>query len=259
MQAITQFSKRKSFEFMKRLPVVLFTLLFSFFLLLSNAGFSKNAAPKKLIADSSKVQVKKFDEQAIQKLKADKEFNYNGEAASLEPSLWARFWSWVWEKLSRLFNGVPYSGYILKFLLLGLSVCFLAYIIFKSIGIDIVKLWQGDAKQASIPYTESLENIHEINFDAEIEKAISEHNYSFAVRLLYLKCLKQLSDKNLIEWQIDKTNSAYVYELTDTMQKQSFALLTKQFEYVWYGNFAIDKQSFSNINQLFQDFKKQIT
>jgi hypothetical protein len=62
----------------------------------------------------------------------------------------------------------------------------------------------------------------------------------------------------LIQWQIDKTNSAYIYELKDVNQQKAFRLLTRQFEYVWYGNFAIDKDAFGSISNLFQDFKKQL-
>ena len=244
---------------MQRYPAILFVFFFALFTLSATAGAAKKHLPEKIQTESSKIEVKTFNEQAIQKFKADKDFNYNGEAANFDGSLWSRFWDWVWQKLGNLFTDVPYGGYILKYTLLALSVGFLIYIIFKSLGIDVVKLWKGDARKVNMSYTESLENIHEIDFDTEIEKSISQHNYSVAVRLLYLKCLKQLSDQNLIQWQIDKTNSAYIYELADSAQKQSFTLLTKQFEYVWYGNFAIDKQAFGNVYQLFQDFKNQIS
>jgi hypothetical protein len=111
---------------------------------------------------------------------------------------------------------------------------------------------------ANLPYSESLENIHDINFDGEIEKAVTQHNYRLAVRLLYLRCLKQLSDAELIKWQIDKTNSAYINELSNQEQRKVFKTLTLQFEYVWYGEFAIDAPVFKNINTLFQDFNKDI-
>ena len=111
-------------------------------------------------------------------------------------------------------------------------------------------------KNIDIPYSESLENIHQITFDEEIEKALGQRNYRLAIRLLYLSTLKQLNDANFIQWQVDKTNSAYVNELTDAERRQSFSVLTRQFEYVWYGDFFIDGPSFQNINALFQDFKQ---
>jgi hypothetical protein len=241
---------------LKLLTVTFFTLILASFL-----SGTVLAAAKKLPAtvkiDTSKITVKKFDAHALEKFKADKDFYYNGQSTG-EPSFWDLFWNWLWNTISRWFGRIPYGGYLLKYLFIVLSVAFLLYVIFKSLGISPMKLLRGDAQKVDVPYSESLENIHEINFDTEIEKAISQHNYRLAVRLLYLKCLKQLSDSNLIRWQIDKTNAAYLYELTDANQKETFELLTRQFEYVWYGNFAIDKQAFGNINQLFQNFKKQL-
>jgi hypothetical protein len=240
----------------KLLSAFIFILVLTLFSVSTVFAVPKKA-PQQIKPDSSKVNVKKFDAKAIEKLKAQKDFNYDGESTG-EPSLWDIFWQWLWNTIAKIFNSVPYGGKILKYLLIALSIAFLVYVILKSLGIDTIRLLRGDAKKVDIAYSESLENIHEINFDSEIEKAIANLNYRLAIRLLYLKCLKQLSDKNLIQWQIDKTNSAYVHELANPQQKQTFGLLTRQFEYVWYGDFTIDKNAFGNINLLFQNFNKQL-
>jgi len=218
------------------------------------------AAPKKTKAlrlniDTAAINLQKFDKHAIDKFRSDKDFDYRGNGVGSEPTLWDRFWAWFWEKIS---SGFAHGGSILLYTLLALFVAFLIYIILKAAGIDPTRLLKGSSQQVSLPYTESSENIHAINFDEEIEKAISQHNFRLAVRLLYLKCLKQLSDTSLINWQIDKTNSIYLYELGDSPQRGPFSILTRQFEYVWYGNFPIDQQAFTNIFSLFQDFKKQL-
>jgi hypothetical protein len=240
----------------KFLALVILTAVFNLFSLSTfSAAVKKAPAIEKV--DTSKITVQKFDVRALEKYKRDKDFNYGGEATG-QPSFWDLFWNWLWDLLFGWIGKSAYGGAVIKYFLLGLSVAILVYIVFKSFGIDPVQLWRGQAQRVAVPYSESLENIHEINFDEEIEKAVSQHNYRLAVRLLYLKCLKQLSDTNLIQWQIDKTNSAYVYELSDPKQKQMFGLLTRQFEYVWYGDFHIDQQAFSNINGLFQNFKKDL-
>jgi len=241
---------------MRNLAIIVVIFLCAFL------GVSKTFAavkkmPAKVSIDTAKITVKNFNSTALKKFSEDKDFNYHGQAIGT-PSVWERFWNWVWQKLSSLFNGIPHGGSIFKYSLLALAVAGLIYIVFKALGVDVMQLFRGEAKKIEVPYTESLENIHEINFDAEIEKAISQHNYRLAVRLLYLRCLKQLSDKNLIHWQLDKTNAAYLYELTDAEQQQTFGVLTRQFEYVWYGDFFIDSQAFNSINLLFQNFKKQL-
>ena len=239
---------------MNRLTFFVFTLLL---ILLFNADFAAvKKISAKIVTDTTKVQTKKFDAKALQHLKADQDFNYNGQATGGE-SVWDIFWNWVWYHLARIFRAIPYGGTIFQWLLIGACVALFVFIIAKSLGIDPIQMIRGGARKVEVPYSESLENIHEINFDEEIEKAVALHNYRLAVRLLYLKCLKQLSDRNLIQWKIDKTNSAYIYELSDPNQRQTFSRLTRQFEFVWYGNFAIDQQAFGNINQMFQDFKKQ--
>ena len=238
-------------------PGFFFPLILMLFLINTSFVVIKKM-PAKTRIDTSKIQVKKFDSSAIKKFLEDKDFNYTDAHNAGIPSFWERFWNWLWNILFGWIDKTTVGGSIMKYILLILSVSFLVFVVFKSLGIDPIKLWQGEAKKINIPYSESLENIHEINFDNEVEKAVSQRDYRLAVRLLYLKCLKQLSDTHLIQWQIDKTNSAYIYELTDPVQKQTFGLLTRQFEYVWYGDFPIDQQAFININQLFQNFKKQL-
>ena len=217
-------------------------------------------------ADTSKIAVRHFSKSALDSLKAEKEFNYGPEdikSASL--SWWARLGKFLSYLLSNIWNflfgriqRMPYGGIILKYGFLTVAVALLIYFIIKAAGLDPFKLINGNSKKTGLIYSESIENIHLIDFDAEIEKAVSKHNYRLAVRLMYLKCLKQLSDLNLIKWEINKTNAAYIYELENPVQKQTFGILTRQFEYVWYGDFPIDQQAYGGINQLFQNFKKQL-
>lgn len=242
------------------MPKLLLTFFFSLItglLFLVHATAPVKKAPAKLHTDSSAVVVKSFKTKSLKAYHNDKNFNYNGAALG-EASAWDRFWDYIWNKLFSKLDNSPLAGVIIKYTFLVIAIGLLVYFIFRLMGMDAIKLLQGEARKTGLAYTESLENIHELNFDSEIEKAVSQHNYRLAVRLLYLRCLKQLSDNNLIHWQIDKTNSTYVHELNDASQRQAFSLLTRQFEYVWYGGFTIDGTAFQNINQLFQNFKKQL-
>lgn len=235
-----------------------FVFCFSLAIYMPAPGFAANkSAPARIKLDTTKFVVKHFDAKALDNYRHDKDFNYTGEAVG-EPTFWDIFWNWLWGKIYALFDGIPYAGSFFKYLLLGLSITLLIYIIFKSLGIDAIQLLKGNSRLVDIPFSESLENIHEINFDAEIDKAVSQNNFRLAVRLLYLKCLKQLSDRGLINWQINKTNSNYVFELEDSNQRETFSLLTNRFEYVWYGEFFIDKNAFADINLLFQNFSNFI-
>ncbi len=246
------------------MPKLLITALFLILSIVAKAGNVKAKPIAKHIAkvlrtDSTKVQLREFNADSLKLYTKSNDFKYDDGVAP-EASLWSRFWHWFWNLLSRIFDGATFGHWpfykFIEYALLIAAVGFLVYVVFKILGIDIVSLFTGRSKTIEIPYAESLENIHEINFDDEIEKAIASRNYRLAVRLLYLRSLKQLSDAQLIHWQIEKTNSAYINELSDSTQRQDFSLLTRQFEYVWYGDFFIDGQAFQNINTLFQDFKR---
>jgi hypothetical protein len=216
-----------------------------------------------LKTDSSAVDLKHFDKSALNKYSKQPEFQY--KEASTDISWWTRFWRWFWEWISQLFNfgsknatvwGIFWQ--IIEVILLVLGVAAFVFLILKSQGINILNAFRRKSTVAPLPYSEFFEDINAINFDEEIENAISKHNYRFAVRLLYLKCLKRLSDAGLIEWQIDKTNSTYINELTNDEQRTAFRLLTHKFEYIWYGEFLIDSQVYQNVNTSFQDFNKRV-
>lgn len=211
-----------------------------------------------LVSDTVKPALRNFDQQVLARYRHDPSFKYVEENEQ-HPSLWERFWRWFWDFINRLFGGSgrqPTDGGGLKYFIIALAVGAAVYAIIKLAGVDFSKMFRKNGAQSSLVNHETLENIHEINFDYDIESALAQRNFKLAVRLLYLHSLKQLNDAGLIHWQIDKTNTAYINELTNADQRQSFGLLTRQFEYVWYGNFPIDEQAFRSINILFQDFKQ---
>ncbi|MBB6113068.1 hypothetical protein SAMN05421821_12930 [Mucilaginibacter lappiensis] len=246
---------------------LLCTLIFALFVHVSNGAIpvvKPVKQPLVLKMDTAKVGVRHLDSAAITAHSKQPEFQYKDDIDTT-PSWWDRFWSWFWGLFKPIKLGKPNMSpfvrallYILQYLFLAAGLAAVVFLVLKLMGIDMLGIFRRKSMSANLPFTESLENIHDINFDDEIERAISHHNYRLAVRMLYLKCLKQLSDAHLIKWQIDKTNSAYIDELTNAHQRQLFRSLTLQFEYVWYGEFAIDGQTFKNINTVFQDFNKGI-
>lgn len=212
--------------------------------------------------DSVKISVHSFNAAALEKYKKDPNFDYREATAKAGLSWWDRFWNWFWELIAKMFGNnqpthVPSISYF-KYIAEAIVVALLIFIIIKLAGLNISNIFRREPAVIQVPYSESLENIHQITFEEEIEKALNQRNYRLAIRLLYLSTLKQLNDAHLIHWQLEKTNSTYLNELSDVGQRQSFGVLTRQFEYVWYGDFPVDRQSFQNINTLFHDFKMML-
>jgi hypothetical protein len=212
--------------------------------------------------DSSKTEVREFNNEAIQKYKAQKEFQYE-EADLNKMSWWDRFWLNFWRFISRLFgqrepSGAPIMWMLaLKYVVIALFVALIIFVIFKIAKLDL-KLFAKKSKDIDVAYEEEFENIHEISFADEIENALRNQNYRLAVRLLYLQTLKHLSDKEIIDWQPAKTNSAYVKEVQGENGYHDFSTLTYQFEYIWYGDFEINQLAYSHIQQSFQQFNEAV-
>jgi len=238
-----------------RLLLSLFLFLSAFNIRAENIQKPAQKSPLAIHVDQSQPDVRQFNEQAVNEYKNQQEFKYETEPVSSN-NWWTRFWRWFWSLFSKSnFKGGAIIGEILKYLLYVIGISTIVFITIKLIGLDF-KLLTRKSKAIEVPFEETLENIHEINFDEQITKALNDGNYRLAVRLLYLKTLKCLSDQHHIIWMPEKTNQHYISEIQNEAQRQAFTALTYQFEHVWYGDFSIEKTNFESIHQSFHQFNQ---
>lgn len=135
-------------------------------------------------------------------------------------------------------------------------VGFLLYFIIKFlINNNGLSFFGKKNKKVEINEEELHENIHEINFPQSIAKFENDGDYRSAVRYQFLYILKKLSDKKLILWNPEKTNKDYVAELKANHLKNDFYNLSYIFDYVWYGEFSIDQNSYDKFKKQFHGFK----
>lgn len=105
---------------------------------------------------------------------------------------------------------------------------------------------------------EMPEDIFAINYQKEIDKAIAQGNYRLGVRIQFLRMLKNLADKNIIQYKQGKTNLDYLMELSPKSYYPSFFRLTRHFEYSWYGHFEVGEDAYHKIATEFNQFEKQV-
>lgn len=211
-------------------------------------------AETQMQVDSSKIEAKKFDQQAISDYKDQPEFKYD-ELEGRQLSLWQRFWMWFWKTIEQIFVGAA-KNTVSKYFFIGLGVALVLYLVIKIIGAE--NIFSKKPAETILPYDVLNDNIHEIDYEKELQRLVNEGKYRLAVRLLYLSALKKLSDANFIQWQPDKTNYNYLMEISKPALREDFSRLTLQFDYIWYGDFPIDEHKFEPINQSFKQFNKQI-
>lgn len=225
-----------------------------FLFLLCFYGHSAMAAPeKKVRPDSSAVTLRTLPATKKQALDEDSDYRYD-RIPPQPKSLMERFFEWLRSLFSKAekSKGGEFSMQAVQYVLIAVAIAAIVLLILKN---NVRGLFRGTSAPIPIAFSEAEENIHEANFDALIAEAEARRDFRKAVRMHFLKLLKQLSDKGLISWQIGKTNSDYTIELSKTSYRQQFAELAYLYEYIWYGDFNVTETGYSSLISKFKSFK----
>lgn len=205
--------------------------------------------------DDRSLQTARYpSDSSLNAYRADRDYQY-GDDVPPPDSLLGKFFNWLFRKIGEFLNSPSYQSfwrYIIIFAIAG----FVIYLAVKAEYLGFIV--PGRSRQTTLAYENLKEDIHTIDFERELEAAVSQGNYRLAVRLLYLRTLKQLTDQNLIDWKPDKTNQQYVYELANRPFATQFNTLTRDFDYVWYGDFPVDKTRFERLQGEFADFSRSL-
>ena len=102
------------------------------------------------------------------------------------------------------------------------------------------------------------DDIHETDIDGLLQNAIKNKEYRLAIRYQYLSVLKILSNKKLIDYHKDKTNSEYLFEIENSKTRTEFSYLSYVYSYVWYGDFPIDETNYKLAENKYQSFKTSL-
>ena len=105
-----------------------------------------------------------------------------------------------------------------------------------------------------IPVTDVENNIHVADFKQLITEAEKDNNYRLAIRYYYLWLLKGLTSAELIEYDVEKTNSDYFNEIASKSIKDEFSYTSYLYNYIWYGEFDVNEQQFNKAKMAFVKF-----
>ena len=182
------------------------------------------------------------DQQLLQQLQQDPRYAYAIEEQ--KPSLMDEFLKWIGERLDAHLDANISFYQPLFYSICTLAVIILVWWLVRS-GV-LQRLFGILLKEDVSIEEEAEENIHVIDFEAEIARARSAGDYTRASRLLYLQTLKQLSDAHRIDWQPQKTPAQYTREVSG----RAFLQLTNHFVRIRYGGFEADEQLFLTMEAL---------
>lgn len=231
-----------------------------FILLLSFAMYSQQDTDTLQLKEDTDqaIDLRTFDEQLSQKYQGE-EFNYDvrdGEAQNLIE----RFLQWFFQTLSENF-GIDISPeamkileYIIYILMGGLVIYLLLRFLVGEHVSSIFKKGPSDIIDINL----SEEHIEHLDLNALLSNAIKEKDFRLAIRYQFLRTLKMLSQKSIIDWHYEKTNSDYLREINSPAIKTMFKEVSYLYDYIWYGEQPIDEKIYGLAENRFQLLANQI-
>jgi hypothetical protein len=201
-------------------------------------------------SDTAKVYERHLTPEQVNKLKNDKDFWY----ADTEPEKEKQ------EKINKQRNYTPLGDRpwfqtILWIVIIG---GFLFALVWYLIS-NQVNLFRKKKDISQIAEEEEMpEDIFAINYQKEIDKAARQGNFRLAIRLMYLRLLKVLSDRDIIHYKNDLTNFDYLMQLQGSRHYQHFFRLTRHYEYSWYGHFDVNETQYGSIRTDFEQMDREV-
>ncbi|KVV14135.1 DUF4129 domain-containing protein [Flavobacterium sp. TAB 87] len=205
--------------------------------------------------DSSTISKKSF----VKNFKDSyKEADFMYEFKTPEKNAWDRFKDWLAQLFQKLFQfssnetSVNLVKIVLK-VIAAAVVIFVIYLIVKAI-INKEGQWifGKDSHKKNINYSDIEKNIHLADFEKLIQESLQSGHKRISIRYYYLWLLKTMAQHHHIKWDIEKTNTDYLYELKNQAHKEEFGYLSYVYNYIWYGEFEIDENTFVKAEQRFK-------
>lgn len=213
--------------------------------------------------DAEAIIVKKISDEDINSYRNNPDYNY--EEQLKEANWWDDVKAWFYNWYRRFFEwifgidaAVGPMAFFLK-LIPYLLIIFLIFILIRFfLNANIRGMKNAEINKSTVGLSEEENIIKNENIDDLIQKALLNKDYRLAVRYYYLQILKLLSEKEVIAWELQKTNSDYLYEITQPELKIPFGTITRWYDYIWYGDFTIDENKYQKLAVTFDALKNRL-
>ncbi len=233
-------------------------------------GFAISALSQEITQNQTLIDSIPLDDSSMERRQFDNvKEKYQGDDFVYERTVensgwWTRFKQWLNDLIRDLFN-LSSDGQASRttdiLLKIGGVIIFLLviYFIFKAVINDEGKWVFGKSSDKSIiPVTDVANNIHATDFKKLIAEAERDKNYRLAIRYYYLWLLKGLTNAEIIDYDVEKTNSDYHNEIASKQIKDEFSYTSYLYNYIWYGEFDVNEQQFTKAKTAFTKFLNSI-
>lgn len=221
-----------------------------------------STAIKKDTFDLRPIQIQ---ENQLKQFKDNPDFDYE-VVKSAAPDWWISFKNWLGNIVLKFFEwlfGVEKAAgafnVFLQILPYVLLVILLFILIKFFLSVNARAVMHSKKNQSIVALSEEEHIIKNEDIQQLISSALEKKDYRLAVRYYYLYMLQLMSEKELIVWELQKTNEDYTQELNQQELVAPFATSTKLYDYFWYGEFPIDEDKYKKAEAKFLSLKQLLT
>ena len=193
--------------------------------------------------------VRSVPDSVVDKMKNDRDFAYANDM-----SYWQEAPPRKRNSFDRFMNAITQST-ILKLILYSILIAGILYALYQVMVVNNFFIFSGRRKKKNAG-EESDDELNSENIDDRINEAVRNKYYRQAIRYMYLKTLKLLSDDNIITLHAKSTNQDYIRQMYKHDSLPQFRQLTRIYEYVWYGEFDPTERQFEIISTNFNRFNQ---
>ena len=196
------------------------------------------------------VQLRSFDEAALDAYRADPAYDYERIAAR-PPTPWERFKEWLFRRIGDLL-GSGVGRFVSRniFYLIVAAGLLLAIWVLRKGGLQ--RVFGGDLPvRGRVSALE--EDIRELDLEAQLREAEDSGDLRRAIRVHYLLVLRGLVDRGLLHWSPDHTDRDYLAQLKDPGLQERFARAARIFQWVWYGHAEVGPERYAALRRPFTD------
>ncbi|WP_204346527.1 DUF4129 domain-containing protein [Psychroserpens algicola] len=246
---------------MNRYSYLYIALLFFGIPLSSNAVSYSYALHLQTAQDSVQIDTDYIEKREYEDLNE----TYSGDEFVYERTVensgwWTRFKQWLSDFFKDLFDintdarAADVTDMALNIFYIVLLLLVVFFIVKAIMNKEGNWVFGKSSDKSIIPVTDIETNIYQTDFQSLIKSAESENNYRLAIRYYYLWLLKILSEAEIIDYDVEKTNSDYYLEIKKEATKKEFSYTSYLYNYIWYGEFDIDELQFKKAKDAFTQF-----
>ncbi len=188
------------------------------------------------------------DTTLLERFRADESYNYARELQAPDMSMWDWLVNKIGQWLADIF-AIRHTGDLRSFLYMVIALATIGGIAWLLYHFRTRLFGRSGAIEAP---AEDEDTIYGVDFDEEYTRAMGQGDYYKAVRMVYLRTLRRLSDRHLISWEPYKTPTQYTREYPSA----PFSRMTIGFMRVRYGNYPPTKDLVEQLLAMENDMEK---